>query len=118
MNGGFGVLIFQDYRYCLWDWFLACFYSGGMDLVRELLLLGLIAAIAYQLKMVLAIYPYLENRFKKLKNQINVEQQISLLVANVLTPNDKYHLLLEQIDHLQPDVVLTLETDSDIGKRH
>ena len=28
-------------------------------------------------------------------NQLNVEQQISLLGANVLTPNHKYHLLLD-----------------------
>jgi endonuclease/exonuclease/phosphatase (EEP) superfamily protein YafD len=33
------------------------------------------------------------------------------LVSNVLTPNTKYHLLLEQIERLNPDIVLTLETD-------
>jgi endonuclease/exonuclease/phosphatase (EEP) superfamily protein YafD len=60
-----------------------------------------------------SIYPDLEKTSSKVKpEQINENQQISLLVANVLTPNDKYHLLLEHIDTLKPDVVLTLESDS------
>ena len=81
-------------------------------LVRELLLLGVIAAVAYQLKMVLPYTPIWKKQVLHVRrDQVNVEQQISLLVANVLTPNHKYHLLLEQIDRLQPDVVLTLETD-------
>jgi len=45
------------------------------------------------------------------KHQLNPDKQISLLVSNVLTPNDKYHLLVEQIQKHQPDLVLTLETD-------
>ena len=80
--------------------------------VRELLLLGVIAAVAYQLKMVLPYTPVWKKQVLHVRqDQVNVEQQISLLVANVLTPNHKYHLLLEQINRLQPDVVLTLETD-------
>jgi endonuclease/exonuclease/phosphatase (EEP) superfamily protein YafD len=34
-----------------------------------------------------------------------------VLVANVLTPNNKYHLLLQHIHDLQPDIILTLESD-------
>ena len=45
------------------------------------------------------------------QEQLNPEQQISLLVANVLTPNHQYDLLLKHIDDLQPDLVLTLESD-------
>ena len=88
------------------------FINAEWTSVRELLLLGVIAAVAYQLKMVLPYTPVWKKQVLHVRqDQVNVEQQISLLVANVLTPNHKYHLLLEQIDHLQPDVVLTLETD-------
>ena len=45
------------------------------------------------------------------KEQLNPQQQISLIVSNVLTTNQKYHLLINQIQQYQPDVVLTLETD-------
>lgn len=88
------------------------FIQAEWTLVRELLLFGVIAAIAYQLKMVLPYTPIWKKQVLHVRrDQLNVEQQISLLVANVLTPNHKHHLLLEQIDRLQPDVVLTLETD-------
>ena len=88
------------------------FINAEWTLVRELLLLGVIAAVAYQLKMVLPYTPVWKKQVLHVRqDQLNVEQQISLLVANVLTPNHKYHLLLEQINRLQPDVVLTLETD-------
>ncbi|WII94859.1 endonuclease/exonuclease/phosphatase family protein [Moraxella haemolytica] len=36
---------------------------------------------------------------------------LSLLTANVLTHNYQAHLLLNQIHQLQPDIVLTLESD-------
>lgn len=88
------------------------FIDAEWTSLRELLLLGVIAAVAYQLKMVLPYTPVWKKQVLHVRrDQLNLEQQISLLVANVLTPNHKYHLLLEQIDRLQPDVVLTLETD-------
>ena len=88
------------------------FINAEWTSVRELLLLGVIAAGAYQLKMGLPYTPVWKKHVLHVRqDQLNVEQQISLLVANVLTPNHKYHLLLEQINRLQPDVVLTLETD-------
>ncbi|WP_312100191.1 endonuclease/exonuclease/phosphatase family protein [Acinetobacter venetianus] len=81
-------------------------------LFRELLLVGIIAAVAYQLKMVLPYTPIWKKQVKHVtKQQLNESQQISLLVANVLTPNDKYELLLQHIYQLQPDIVLTLESD-------
>lgn len=45
------------------------------------------------------------------QNQLNPKQQISAIISNVLTPNDQYHLLIEQIEKHQPDLVLTLETN-------
>ena len=81
-------------------------------LFRELLLVGLIAAVAYQLKMVLPYTPIWKKQVKHVaKQQLSESQQISLLVANVLTPNNRYELLLQHIYQLQPDIVLTLESD-------
>ena len=82
------------------------------DLRREIVFSALIAALAYQLKMVLPYTFIWKKQVKKVhKHQLNPDKQISLLVSNVLTPNDKYHLLVEQIQKHQPDLVLTLETD-------
>ena len=97
----------------LFSFFAMLFAIPKWTLTTELLFVGLVAAIAYQLKMVLPYTPIWKKQVQKVKpEQINENQQISLLVANVLTPNDKYHLLLEHIDTLKPDVVLTLESDS------
>jgi hypothetical protein len=47
----------------------------------------------------------LEKQVKQVsKDQLNPDQQISVIVSNVLTPNDQYHLLLEQIEQHQPDL--------------
>lgn len=82
------------------------------DLWREIIFIALIAALAYQLKMVLPYTFIWKKQVKKVrKHQLNPDKQISLIVCNVLTPNDKYHLLVEQIQKHQPDLVLTLETD-------
>ena len=78
----------------------------------QIIFIGLIAALAYQLKMVLPYTFIWKKQVKQVQDdELNPEQQISLLVSNVLTPNNKYHLLLEQIQRLNPDLVLTLETD-------
>ena len=82
------------------------------DLWREIIFIALIAALAYQLKMVLPYTFIWKKQVKKVhKNQLIPDKQISLIVCNVLTPNHKYHLLIEQIQKHQPDVVLTLESD-------
>lgn len=39
------------------------------------------------------------------------DKTIKLLIANVLTPNRQTHGLLAMIEHHQPDIVLTLESD-------
>ncbi|EOR03029.1 endonuclease/exonuclease/phosphatase family protein [Acinetobacter genomosp. 15BJ] len=99
-----GIITFFAMLFVLSDWTLS----------TELLFIGLVAAIAYQLKMVLPYTPLWRKQVKKVKKaQLNPEQQISLLVANVLTPNHQYHLLLEQIEILKPDLVLTLESNAE-----
>ena len=87
-------------------------WDAEWNLNREILLVALIAAVAYQLKMVLPYTPIWKKQVLQVAaDQLNPEQQISLLVSNVLTPNDRYELLLAHIDRLQPDLVLTLESD-------
>ena len=82
------------------------------DLWRQIILIALIAALAYQLKMVLPYTFIWKKQVKKVrKNQLNPDKQISLMVFNVLTTNDKHHLLIEQIQKHQPDLILTLESD-------
>ncbi|MEQ1450117.1 endonuclease/exonuclease/phosphatase family protein [Acinetobacter lwoffii] len=80
--------------------------------LNQLLFVGLIAALAYQLKMVLPYTFVWKKQVKQVKqDQLDPQRQISLIVSNVLTTNTKYHLLIEQIQIHQPDLVLTLETD-------
>lgn len=82
------------------------------DVWREIVFIALVAALAYQLKMVLPYTFIWKKQVKKVrKSQLNPDKQISLIVCNVLTPNHKYHLLIEQIQKYQPDMVLTLESD-------
>ncbi|ENW79130.1 hypothetical protein F909_03457 [Acinetobacter sp. ANC 3929] len=98
-----GIITLVAMLFGLSDWTLS----------TELLFLGLVAAVAYQLKMILPYTPLWRKQVQKVKKaQANPEQQISLLVANVLTPNHKYHLLIEQIKTLKPDLVLTLESNT------
>lgn len=72
--------------------------------------LFLIAALVYQLKMVLP-YTFIWPSQVKLATDMDERQQISMIVSNVLTTNTKYHLLLAEIDTHQPDIILTLESD-------
>ena len=82
------------------------------DIWRELIFIALIAALAYQLKMVLPYTFIWKKQVKQVRqNQLNLKQQISVIVSNVLTPNQQYHLLIAQIQQHQPDLVLTLESD-------
>ena len=92
--------------------FFMLFWQADWTTARTVIFIALIAALAYQLKMVLPYTFIWKNQVKQVKeHELNPEQQISLIVSNVLTPNDKYHLIIEQIQKYQPDLVLTLETD-------
>lgn len=91
---------------------LMLLWDAPWDWVREVILLGLIAAVAYQLKMVLPYTFVWKKQVKTVaKTELQPERQISLIVSNVLTPNTQYHLLLQQIRQHQPDLILTLESD-------
>ncbi|SPL70413.1 endonuclease/exonuclease/phosphatase family protein [Acinetobacter stercoris] len=88
------------------------FWPAQWDWIRQSILLLLIAALVYQLKMVLPYTFLWKKQVKQVRNeQLDKSRQISILVSNVLTPNNEYHRLIAQIQKLQPDLVLTLETD-------
>ena len=88
-------------------------WDAPWDWVREAILIGLIAAVAYQLKMVLPYTFVWKKQVKTVtKTELQSERQISLIVSNVLTLNTQYHLLLQQIRQHQPDLILTLESDA------
>ena len=91
---------------------LLLIWDAPWDLWREIILVGLIAVLAYQLKMVLPYTFIWKKQVKQVrKDQLDSNKQISILVSNVLTPNKKYAALIAQIKEYQPDIVLTLETD-------
>ena len=91
---------------------LLLIWDGEWDLRRQVIFVGLIAALAYQLKMVLPYTLIWKKQVKQVQpDQLDPSKQISLIVSNVLTPNTEYHRLIEQIHQHQPDIVLTLETD-------
>lgn len=91
---------------------LLLFWPDDWDIRRKVTLLALMAALAYQLKMVLPYTLLWPKQVKSVRReQRNPAQQISLLVSNVLTPNQQYQRLIDHIQRLQPDLVLTLETD-------
>ncbi len=88
------------------------FWDAPWNRFTQVIFVGLLAAMAYQLKMVLPYTFIWKKQVKKVRlEQLDPDKQISLIVSNVLTPNQKYHLLIEQIEKHQPDLVLTLETD-------
>ena len=88
-------------------------WDAPWNWVREVILLGLIAAVSYQLKMVLPYTFVWKKQVKTVtKTELQSERQISLIVSNVLTPNTQYNLLLQQIRQHQPDLILTLESDA------
>lgn len=89
---------------------LMLFVPAQWDAWRALCLVLLAGALAFQLKMVLPYTAIWRKQVQAAKIK-KPDQQISIIVSNVLTPNRKHYLLLEQIRQRQPDIVLTLETD-------
>lgn len=60
------------------------------------------------------IYPYTPLSQKQVKNynsKKDEELPISLLISNVLTPNNNYNKLIDVVNERKPDILLTLESD-------
>lgn len=74
-------------------------------------LIGALAlSIGYQASK---IFPYtpLARKEVKLQTELQEDEQISLLISNVLTPNRNAAGLLQLVRNYNPDLVLTLESD-------
>ena len=71
---------------------------------------ALLLGLAYQIAL---IYPY--SVFAKVQaiqyEGENDGDKISILVSNVLTPNEEYHKLIDLVRERDPDILLTLESD-------
>lgn len=75
----------------------------------------LIASFIYQ---AVKIFPYTFMAKKQVLNfkGSNPQRQLSILVSNVLATNTKYDRLLALISRMQPDLLLTLETNKNWEK--
>lgn len=69
-----------------------------------------VACLIYQTIQIIAYTPLTRPQVAIYQGEENA-RTLSLLTSNVLTENRKAHLLLEQIQKTQPDIVLTLESD-------
>lgn len=89
---------------------LAFFTFQDKESWRIWLLIGLFLSFVYQ---AFKIYPYTILAKKQVfrLQERHSDSQVSLLVSNVLTPNTHYQKLLDLVHKLQPDILLTLESD-------
>ncbi len=85
-------------------------YYATAALTDVSLLLALAAAIALQLKYILPFSPLIDKQVLD-ATAGDGSDCISILIANVLTPNRRCHDLLRQIEKADPDLVLTLESN-------
>lgn len=75
-----------------------------------LLLIGLVAALAFQLKMVLPYTRLWRQEVKSARQQAG-HPRVRIMVSNVLTSNDNKQALIDLVAKQRPDILLTLETD-------
>lgn len=75
------------------------------------LLALLLISLGYQIAK---IYPYTFFAKKQVMScrKADDEDSISILISNVLTTNTKYEALISLVEQYQPDILLTLESDS------
>lgn len=77
--------------------------------------IGLISAVLlcllYQLWWVLPYTPFWPREVKSCKDE-NPDCRLSIITSNVLTPNKNVGALLDLVKKYQPDILVTLESDS------
>ena len=87
-------------------------YTQQMSRLNDgLLFMLLTGSLLYQAWMVLPYTIFWRKQVMQV-DQPDPNHMISLLVSNVLTPNQNYQALIDHVRHYQPDVLVTLETDS------
>ena len=89
---------------------VAIFVFDFSELMHFIAVILLILSLIYQFHK---IYPYTILAKKEVMQfeDGDPSDNISLLVSNVLTTNDKYQDLLKIVKRRQPDILLTLESD-------
>lgn len=87
---------------------LLLLYEWDWTLLSIFLIIGLTSCMLFQ---IFRVYPYtfLRKRVKP-KGKFS-ENTLKLIVANVLQTNRKYHLFIEEIKRLNPDIFITMESD-------
>src|SRR5690606_21594488 len=83
---------------------------NNQDFWKWIFFVLLVISLVYQLAK---IYPYtwLAKKQVQTYNGDEEEKIISLLISNVLMPNQKYDRLIGLVKEFNPDLILTLETD-------
>lgn len=85
----------------------------NLQLGTSWVLLGITAAcLSYQLWWVLPYTKLWKKEVRRTKSTHNTKNQLRILTANVLTPNRNSQALIELVKKHQPDVLVTLESDS------
>lgn len=87
----------------------AVFY-GWSGLWDKAALALLVLCVLLQMGRLLRFTPVFPRQIQTAR-QMRPKDQLSVVVANVLTPNQQVHLLLDQIEECEPDLVLAVETD-------
>ncbi len=83
-------------------------FSDALEWIAFLLTLG---ALAWQLKWVLPYTPLWRSEVKRTA-VADDDNQINIITANVLTPNKESAKLISLVREYQPDILVTLESDS------
>lgn len=92
--------------------FMSPFSSIWHFVIKVLLVLSLI----YQVVKIFPYTPIAKKQVLSFKGN-DPNAIISILVSNVLTPNKEYHRLINLVKKLQPDILLTLESDKTWEKK-
>lgn len=87
-------------------------WIGNYHSFGQRFLLGmLVVALIFQLKMVLP-YTFLWKKQVQTASHRPDAYRITLMVSNVLTPNENKQALIDLVTEHQPDILLTLESDA------
>lgn len=80
-------------------------------ILANILLISLLLSLLFQMLRILPFTPLVRPEVVQLKNSDD-SRSFSILISNVLMSNREPHRLLELVSKLNPDMVLTLETDN------
>lgn len=75
--------------------------------------LGCGLALAYHLIWILPYTPFWPKEVLMYKGSTSNENRISILTSNVLMPNKNYQALIDLVHRHQPDILVTLESNTD-----